>query len=130
MKYALLVFISGFIIINISIAQEIEHNYLVDPQVTDCDSLTIHGLSMPESISKIRTAKFRFDQSFRLTRKQGLQLGEYYSCNGKDGFLIIKYDGIESLYVTVSMDIWKVLISSSDPEYYFLEIKPQFQKPR
>ncbi len=130
MKYTLLVFISGFIIINISIAQEIEHNYLVGPQVTDCDSLTIHGLSMPESISKIRTAKFRFDQSFRLTRKQGLQLGEYYSCDGKDGFLIIKYDGIESLYVTVSMDIWKGLISSSDPEYYFLKIKPQFQKPR
>jgi len=130
MKYALLIFISSFIIINITIAQEIEHNYLVGPQVTDCDSLSLHGLSMPESIAQIRTAKFRFDQSFRLTRKKGLQLGEYYSCNGKDGFLIIKYDGNESLYVTVAMDIWQGLISSSDPEGHFLNIKQQFQKPR
>ena len=106
-------------------AQEVEHNYLVGPQSTNCDSLDIIGFSLSESIALIRASTYRFDQSFRLTRKQGLQLGEYYSCDNKEGFLIIKYDGKESLYYKVDKHIWDELISSSDPEGYYLKIKQQ-----
>ena len=106
-------------------AQEVEHNFLVGPQSTNCDSLDLIGSSLSESIDLIRASTYRFDQSFRLTRKQGLQLGEYYSCDSKEGFLIIKYDGKESLYYKVEKHIWDELISSSDPEGYFLNIKQQ-----
>lgn len=104
-------------------AQEVEHNYSVGSQITNCDSLDITGFSMPESIAMIRNSTFRFDQSFRLTRKQGLQLGEYYSCNNEEGFLIIKFDGKEYLYHKVDKHIWNGLISSSDPKGYYLGIK-------
>ena len=106
-------------------AQEVEHNYLVGPQITNCDSLDIIGFSLSESIALIRASTYRFDQSFRLTRKQGLQLGEYYSCDNEVGFLIIKYNGKESLYHKVDRRIWDELISSSDPEGYYLNIKQQ-----
>ena len=128
LKSVLLFFLTGLIIINLSYAQEVEHNYLVGPQNINCDSLDMHGFSMLESIAKVRTAKFRFDQSFRLTRKQGLQRGEFYSCDGDGGFLIIKYDGKETLYLEVSENVWKDITSSSDPEAIFLRSEAKLQK--
>lgn len=128
MKYSLFIFIFNFIIVNIVTAQEAEHNYLVGPQVTNCDSLDINGLSLTKSISLIRASIYRFDQSFRLTRKKGLQLGEYYSCDNKEGYLIIKYDGEEKLYHSVDKILWNELISSSDPERYYLNKILQLRK--
>lgn len=104
-------------------AQEVEHNYDVGPQSANCDSLDIVGQSLPESIELIRVTKFRFNQSFRLSRKQGLQLGAYYSCDNEGGFLIIKYDGKELLYHHVNKQLWEEFISSSDPEGYYLKVK-------
>lgn len=110
-----------------SFAQEVEHNYKVGPQSTNCDSLDISGQSASQSIELIRATKFRFNQSFRLSRKQGLQLGAYYSCDNKGGFLIIKYDGKENLYHKVDKHLWEEFISSSDPEGYYLKVKQQLQ---
>ena len=128
MKQAFIFFILNIIIIDVTIAQEVEHNFLVGPQTTNCDSLDIVGLSQTESILLIRASKYRFDQSFLLTRKQGLQLGEYYSCDNEQGFLIIRYDGKENLYYNIDKLIWKELISSSDPEGYYLNNRQQFLK--
>lgn len=109
-------------------AQEVEHNYKVGPQSTNCESLDIKEQSLSKSIELIRASKFRFNQSFRLSRKQGLQLGAYYSCDNKDGFLIIRYNGKENLYHKVDKQLWDEFISSSDPEgYYLKEIRQQLQ---
>lgn len=124
MKYALLpiIFIGAFI--NSNLAQEIEHNYLVGPQSTSCDSLKLHDLSMDQCIELIRVSIFRFDQTFKLTRKQGLQKGEFYSCDTRVGYLIIDFDGEEKLYKNIKKSFWSELISSSDPEgFYLKEIK-------
>jgi hypothetical protein len=110
-----------------SVAQEVEHNYKVGPKYIDCDSLDINDLSQAETIALIRKSKFRFNQSFQLRRKQGLQLGEFYSCDNMKGYLIIKYDEKEQLYLQVEKLIWDEFISSSDPEGYYLKIKPQLQ---
>ncbi len=110
-----------------SFGQEVEHNYIVGPQNTNCDSLNLSDISRSESIELIRGSKFRFNQSFRLRRKYGLQLGAYYSCDTKYGFLIIKYDGGEFLFHNVDKHIWEEFISSSDPEGYYLKIKSELQ---
>ena len=109
-------------------AQEVEHNFLVGPQLTSCDSMSLENLSIPESINNIRGAKFRFDQNFRLTRTQGLQAGEYFSCDNKVGYMIIKYDGIEYLYETVDKKLWHELISSSDPEGFYIDNRNLLQE--
>lgn len=110
-----------------AMAQEVEHNYKVGPQHTNCDSLNIEDKSVDKSIAIIRHTKFRFNQSFQLRSKQGLQSGEYYSCDNKIGFLIIKYEGKEFLYQRVGKKTWEDFISSSDPEGYYLKLKLQLQ---
>ena len=105
---------------NHAYGQEVEHNYLVGPQVVTCDSLEITDLPKEEQIDLIRSAKYRFDQSFRLTRKTGLQQGEYYACDNLTGFLIIKYNDTFYLYAEVEKDLWEQMISSSDPEGFYL----------
>lgn len=118
----------SLVISNQAFAQEVEHNYLVGPQFTNCDSLEVNELSPEKKIDAIRTSKFRFDQSFNLTRRQGLQGGEYYSCDNQVGFLVITYNGEEFLYEGVEKATWNNLISSSDPESEFLRIKKAFNQ--
>jgi hypothetical protein len=104
-------------------AQEVEHNYLVGPQFTDCDSLTIDSLSTEKAVERIRYVKFRYQQNFKLTRKTGLKSAEFFSCDLHSGFLIVKYDTDESLYSEVGKSEWEVLVSSSDPEGFYLQKK-------
>ncbi len=111
------------LIISPAFGQEVEHNYRVGPQVTTCDSLVLDHLSESEAIEQIRSSKFRFQQSFKLTRKQGFKGGEYFSCDNNVGYLILKNNDSEKLYVEVQKEFWEFLITSSDPEGYFLNNK-------
>ena len=103
--------------------QEVEHNYKVGPQFTTCDSLDFESVDSDEAIELIRETKFRFQQSFKLTRRQGFKGGEIYSCNNESGFLVVKLDDHEILYKNVELRFWNELISSSDPEGYYLKNK-------
>ena len=105
-----------------------EHNYVVGPQQVTCDSLMLDGVSQQLCINKIRTAKFRFNQTFKLTRKTGLQQGEYYSCGDSSGFLIIKFNDTLYLYSDVNNGIWDQFISSSDPEGFYLGTKDKLNE--
>lgn len=130
-KRSLLWFICFITIIfsqSVLYAQEVEHNYKVGPKYVDCDSIKIIGLSEYDAISTIRAGIYRFHQNFRLTRKQGFQRGEYYSCNTIKGYLIITNNNSESLYVDVDKQIWNELIGNRDPEGYYLKMMDQMQK--
>ena len=120
---ALCIVVSGAIM-----AQEVERNYLVGPQSTTCDSLDLLDSSKEKAIELIRASSFRFNQNFRLTRKSDFQGGEYYSCDGEKGYLIIKMDNEQSLYLGVQKAIWDELIKSSDPEGYFLKKSPLWNR--
>ena len=123
MKFTFFIFFIVIVTYSSGRGQEVEHNYLVGPQLVTCDSLVLNDLPKDLSIEKIRSTKFRFDQSFKLTRKTGLQLGEYYACDNLSGFMIIQYAGTSYLYIEVKKQIWDQMISSSDPEGFFLENK-------
>jgi hypothetical protein len=108
-------------------AQEVEHNYQVGPQNATCDSLKIQKLNSEQAMEQIRGTKFRVQQSFKLPRREGFKGGEFYSCDGDTGFLIIKYSQSVFLFTDVDKEIWKNLKTSQDPEGYFLEIKEGLQ---
>jgi len=112
---------------SICVAQEIEHNYQIGPQYTSCDSLKVPNLNSAQAIEQIRVTKFRVQQSFKLTRRQGFKGGEFYSCDGNTGFLIIKFNESELLYTDVEKEIWKNLKTSQDPEGYFLKEKERLR---
>ena len=102
-------------------AQEVEHNYPVGPQTTNCDSLDLSKVASENHIVTIKSTTFRFDQTFKLTRRTGLKGGSFYSCDNKTGYLIIKYNEEEQLFADVEKEQWQELITSRDPEGYYLE---------
>jgi len=102
-------------------AQEVEHNYKAGPQNVSCDSLKLPADDLPAALVLLKEATYRYSKKFRLTRKNGLQAGEYYSCNGIKGFLITRYDNIEVLYMNIDINVWESFTSSADPEGFYLD---------
>jgi hypothetical protein len=111
----------------VSFGQEVEHNYLVGPSKTDCDSLRLDGLSFNEALETIANTSFRFQQKFKYSRLSGVQAGQFYSCDGKSGFLLLTVDKATTIYKDVPKTIWDNLIQSSDPDLLYIEkIRDEF----
>lgn len=102
-------------------AQEVEHNYPVGPQNTDCDSIQLSGLSMDEIIRTIENTSYRFDQGFKISRITGVRAGHFYSCNGTSGFLVLTIGKEKKVFVEVLITTWDELIGSSDPDGFYEE---------
>lgn len=102
-------------------AQEVEHNYPVGPSKTSCDSLSLEGFSFEESLEKIESTTFRFEQKFRNSRLSGVQAGQFLSCDGKSGFLLLTVDKRKTIHMDVPRTIWDNLIGSSDPDHLYRE---------
>jgi hypothetical protein len=94
--------------------QEVEHNYLVGPQSTNCDSLNLPLISFKEAVKMIENSSFRFQQQFKISRTYGVMNAKYYSCDGEKGFLIMKVDKVNYLYLDVPKTTWDLLIKSPD----------------
>ncbi len=105
---------------DIKIYAQVEHNYHVVSGFTDCDSLMLKGLDKDEALKLLQNTRFRYQQEFRLTRREGLKTGAFYSCDGKQGYLAVTYDGKKYLYVNVPLENWEQFTKSTDPERYFL----------
>lgn len=108
--------------------QEIEHNYKVGPQNVSCDSLSLPSGDLLEAIQLVREAKYRYVRSFKMTRKQGLQGGEFLACDGTLGFLIVRFDNQEVLYTNIDKSVWESFTSSADPEGFYVERRAYWKK--
>lgn len=108
--------------------QEVEHNYKVGPQSVTCDSLQLPENDITAALELVKSASFRDVRQFKLTRKQGLQSGHYFSCNGKTGYLIIKYDNNEELFLNISKETWNTITTNTDPEGLYLENRHLWEK--
>ena len=102
-------------------AQEVEHNYPVGPSKTGCDSLLLDGFSFEEALENIESTTFRFHQKFRNSRLSGVQAGQFYSCDGKSGFLLLTVDKRKIIHLDVPKTIWDNLIQSTDPDLLYRE---------
>ncbi|MDZ7606580.1 MAG: hypothetical protein U5K79_13550 [Cyclobacteriaceae bacterium] len=121
----------AIIVMSISIsaqAQEVEHNYKVGPQNVSCDSLKVPPGDLPVALDLLKGATYRYSKKFRMTRKNGLQGGEFYSCNGITGFLIVRYDNQEVLYMNFDKTDWESFTSSSDPEGFYIDNHSLWEK--
>lgn len=107
---------------------QIEHNYLIGPQSTDCDSLDVSTVSLTEAIQMIEKTKFRFQQQFSISRAYGVMKAAYYSCEGENGYLVMRVDKSDFIYSSVPKTIWDELISSPDiNNFYKTRILNQFK---
>jgi len=107
---------------------QVEHNYPVGPQNTNCDSLDIDALSFDEAVQLIERSTFRYQQQFKISRTYGIMNARYYSCNGEEGYLIMRVDKKDLLYFDVPKVKWETLISSADINgVYDSEIAGQYR---
>ena len=116
----LLIFLFLFITNLYGYAQE-KYNFKVAPQKVTCDSLQIKGKTLEESLKLITTATFRSDQQFKLSRPTGLHQADYYSCDGKTGFLVVTIDDRSEICDAVPKSIWDAFWTTSDLESFYQE---------
>ena len=119
----IVIFIGGmFLWLSSAKAQEVEHNYPMGPQYTDCDSLEIDfDMDQSDFEEKLNSTVFRFSQEFRLRRLSGVQYGKFYSCDGQWGYLLVQYNGKKSIHEAVDKSFWDSLVKSQDPDNYYLD---------
>lgn len=106
---------------------QVEHNYPVEPQSTDCDKLDLSSGPFKDVIARIENSSFRFTQRFKISRSYGIMNARYYSCDGETGFLILRIDKEDVLFLNVPKSVWNSLITSPDINaYYAAEIRDIF----
>ena len=97
---------------------QVEHNYLVGPQKTTCDSLGKLPDDFSSAILKVENAGWRFQQNMKLNRPFGFRNAQYYSCNIQSGYLVILINKTRCIYKEVPLDLWNRLTESLDPDRF------------
>lgn len=118
-----------FIILCLSkpVFAQVEHNYKVGPQSANCDTLDISSFPLKEAISTIELTTFRYQQQFKISRTYGVMNARFYSCDGISGYLVIRVDKKDFIYLEVPETKWRGLISSADiNDFYDTEIKENY----
>jgi hypothetical protein len=130
MSYCKVAYIVIVLVISISAkAQEVEHNYKVGPQNLSCDSLKLPSGDLLKALELVKGATYRYSKKFRLTRQNGLQGGEFYSCDGIKGFLIVRYDNQEELYMDFDKTVWESFTAlADDPEGFYIDNHSNWEK--
>jgi hypothetical protein len=105
--------------VSITAKAQVEHNYLVGPQNTSCDSLMLNSLTKEEAVKAIENTVFRFDQKFRISRTSGVRAGHFYSCDGMMGYLILTVNQKKIIYLEVPKTVWDEFISNPDLDGYY-----------
>jgi hypothetical protein len=118
------IFLPGFFLLFVAFLNgypQVEHNYLIGPQYTTCDSLPESFSSIEEEISRIQQAKFRFTQQIKRQRPVGVRKAHFFSCNNQTGFLILLRDDSTCLVRNVRIDDWNELIRQTDPDQFIIK---------
>ena len=105
---------------------QIDHNFLVGPQKTDCDSLPALFTDHHQALKMIRGANFRFTQDFEIRRNTGFRGANFYSCDNRNGFLIVKVNDQSIIFPDVPKQIWDEFIGSNNMEGYYYKIKKDY----
>ena len=93
-----------------------DQNFSIAKENTTCDSLQNAFLSAEEAYQKIEATTFSYQQSFKLSQVQGLKSAGFYSCDTKNGFLLLQYHDRKLVLKDVPKTTWNDIILSSDPE--------------
>ena len=127
MKIVFITFIFIFLSIKSSVFAQVEHNYPVGPKSANCDSLDITSSTLEDAISTIELTTFRYQQQFKISRTYGIMSAKYFSCDGQTGYLVLKVDKEDLIYLEVPDSKWKGLIGSADINgFYDTEIKGKY----
>jgi hypothetical protein len=78
-----------------------------------CKELPTNFSSYSEAVKKVKNADFLIKESINTSKSSWIRGLSYYSCDGKNGFLIMKTDKKEYIHENVPFQIWTDLKKAS-----------------
>ena len=109
-----------------SIRAQVEHNFVMGPSKTTCDSLSIVTDDKEEWIKTIKNTSFRYQEQMKISRYKIPQQVWYYSCDGQKGYLIVRETkDIEKIYDNVTKETWQTLMDTNDPVTLYKKLKEE-----
>jgi hypothetical protein len=94
---------------------------------TNCSSLPSHYSSYSEAISKIKNANFTLTDRAYTVNSSFISSAEYFSCDGKTGFLIIGINNRQYLHNNVPKNVWLQFKSANSlGQFYDRNIKGRY----
>ncbi|MDX1627244.1 MAG: hypothetical protein R3345_01020 [Fulvivirga sp.] len=97
---------------------QVQHNFRMGSSNTTCDSLNLElaAISPDSAIAAIEQATYRFQQNMTISRYRSPRKLHYFSCDGKQGFLIAEEnDSTRALYSHVPKTLWDQFTTTDDP---------------
>ena len=122
LKIALLLTI-GLATFTSSMAQDYSdpQNMPVEPANTDCHKLPEIFTDANQAQELITSTKFYLEQEFKTTRRRGLMAASYHSCDFKEGFLVVQFDGQPHIYGNVPLETWQKFQGTADIDGFYLK---------
>lgn len=125
MNYRLLV---GFLLVTISATAQVQHNFKMDPQETDCHLLPEQFESVTAAYTKLKATTFRLVEEMTISRYKDPAAAAYLSCDGKSGYLMISMqDGSHEIFKNVNKPDWNTFTETRDPVYDYQELKKKLE---
>jgi hypothetical protein len=119
MIFIKIILIQSILCLSITAFAQIEHNFSMAPEKTDCHILILKEDSL-SNIEEIRNSTFRFKEEMNISRYYAPRTIEYYSCDGITGYLIaVENETITLLYLNVLKTKYDSLSNNDDPITFY-----------
>jgi hypothetical protein len=94
----------------------------------DCDTLDKTFDTYKSALNIIKSADFKFTDDCNTSKSSWIYHAEYFSCNGKTGFLIIETKSQTYIHDEVPIEIWNEFKKAeSFGKYYNRNLKGRFR---
>jgi len=101
----------------------------VSSQQQDCNHLNLNVSSYSRAIELIKQAQFKVEEQQNMRSSGWIKRAEYYSCDGKKGYLILHLEkGQSYLHQNLPVSVWKEFVNASSyGSFYNKRIKENYQ---
>ena len=94
----------------------------------DCNKLPASYTSYVQASQLIKSSTFKMHESVNTSKSSWVRGADYYSCDGQEGYLIIKADDRDYIHQNVPIDTWNGFKkASSFGSYYNNFIKGNYR---
>jgi hypothetical protein len=117
-----IILISSLAICSAAVNAQVEHNFKMAPEKTDCHAIPdkIDSLSLEEVVNIIQSATYRLQEHISISRYRAPREATFYSCDGDKGWVIAKVDDQNfTVYADLPKSVWDSFINSEDPITFY-----------
>ncbi len=97
-------------------------NFEKGPENTDCHLIPSSFPDVPSFVKDVRQRSYRFTQELTISRYRSPRSLEYYSCDGKTGYVVAVISDTEiKIHPTVPKEAWDELLDRNDILDFYAE---------